>query len=501
MPRRLFVPLMIAVMILSLRGGPEVQADEPVVRILLFHSVTCPHCRDILENYLPGVHDKYGAQIEIHLFELSQSEDNYRLLLALEKEHGISEEDAGIPMIFIGDQYLMGSNVIQAKLEPLIDRYLAQGVVELPYLEQGLSGDTVTTTELPIHLAYFLKGGCQECARATLNLGYLTSLYPQLVITEFHIEESSALSEWLGERYGVPEEKRLTTPMVFVGEHFLVGDDVSVDKLQAVLEQYVTAGVGPTWEDFDADQAEASILERFKSFGVLTVMGAGLLDGLNPCAFATIVFFVSYLAFLERKGREILAVGAAFALGVFLTYLLVGVGLLKVLERLPLLTMLGSWVYGLTAVLCLTLAIFSILDYRKARRGKAKDMTLRIPLRLRRRINSIIRQGAQAQALAPVAFVTGFAVSIIELACTGQVYLPTIIFVMGVPEMQVRALLYLLLYNLVFILPLIVVFMLAFFGTTSEQLGRLVSRHTATVKLITSGLFLVLTGWLIYTLV
>ena len=191
--------------------------------------------------------------------------------------------------------------------------------------------------------------------------------------------------------------------------------------------------------------------------------------------------------------------GAAFALGVFLTYLLVGVGLLKVLERLPFVTVLGRWVYGLTAVLCLGLAVFSFLDYRKARRGRARDMTLRIPLALRQRINSIIRQGARARAFVPVAFVTGFAVSLIELACTGQVYLPTIIFVMGVPEMRVRAFFYLLLYNLLFILPLVVVFGLAFFGTTSEQLARFIHRHTATVKLTTSGLFLFLAGWLIYT--
>jgi hypothetical protein len=299
----------------------------------------------------------------------------------------------------------------------------------------------------------------------------------------------------------VPEEKRLATPMPFVGEDYLLGGDVSVEKLQAVLERYVATGAEPSWEDFDAGQAEASILERFKSFGLLTVVGAGLVDSLNPCAFATIVFFFSYLAFLKRKGREILTVGAAFALCVFLTYLLVGVGLLEVLERLPLLTVLGRWVYGLTAALCLGLAVFSFLDYRKARRGQAQDMTLRIPLALRRRINSIIRQGAWARAFVPVAFVTGFAASIVEMACTGQVYLPTIIFVMGVPEMRVRAFFYLLLHNLVFILPLVVVFGLAFFGTTSEQLRRFIHWHAATVKPTTSGLFLILAGWLIYALI
>jgi cytochrome c biogenesis protein CcdA len=354
-----------------------------------------------------------------------------------------------------------------------------------------------------IHLAYFSKVGCSVCARVNDYLETVQGLYPQLLITEFPIEEeeSKALSEWLGQRYGVPEEKRLSTPTVFVGEDYLVGrDEVVVEKLRAVLDKYVSSGAEATWKDFDPERSGRTIVERFRSFGTLTVVGAGLLDGLNPCAFATIVFFISYLAFMGRKGREVLAVGAAFALGVFLTYLLVGLGMLKVLEQLPFLTTLGRWLYGVTALFCLALAVFTFWDYRKARRGDHRAMTLRIPLRLRKRINRVIREGAQARAFVPVALATGFVVSIIELACTGQVYLPTIIFVMGVPEMQGRALLYLLLYNLAFILPLVVVFGLAYFGTTSEQLGMFINRRTATIKLGTALLFLVLAGWLLVTL-
>jgi hypothetical protein len=273
-----------------------------------------------------------------------------------------------------------------------------------------------------------------------------------------------------------------------------------LENLQAVLDKYVSSGAEAIWKDFDPERSGMSIIERFRSFGTLTVGGAGLLDGLNPCAFATIVFFISYLAFLGRKGPEILAVGAAFALGVFLTYLLVGLGMLRVLEELPFLTTLGRWVYGATAFFCLALTVFSFLDYRKARRGDPQAMTLRIPLMLRRRINRVIREGAQARAFVPVALATGFVVSIIELACTGQVYLPTIIFVMRVPEMQGKAFLYLLLYNLAFILPLVVVFGLAYFGTTSEQLGMFINRRTATIKLGTALLFLVLASWLFVTL-
>lgn len=377
-------------------------------------------------------------------------------------------------------------------------------LARIPASAQPALNATLLPTPSPIgpviHMAYFSKAGCPVCAKVNEYLEEMQDLYPQLIITEFPIEEeeSKVLSEWLGQRYGVPEEKRLSTPAVFVGQDYLVGRDrVTVENMRTVLDKYVDSGAEASWRDFDPDQPAMDIIKRFRSFGVLTVVGAGLVDGLNPCAFATIVFFISYLAFLGRKGREILAVGAAFALGVFITYLLVGMGLLRVLERLTFLTALSRWVYGLTALFCLFLAIFSFLDYRRARRGEFQDMTLRIPQRLRRQINRVIRGGAQMRAFVPIAFVTGFIVSIIELACTGQVYLPTIIFVMGMPDMQGQAFLYLLLYNLAFILPLVVVFGLTYFGTTSEQLGIFIGRRTATIKLGTALLFLVLTGWLL----
>ena len=38
---------------------------------------------------------------------------------------------------------------------------------------------------------------------------------------------------------------------------------------------------------------QASV-ERFLSFGLFTVLGAGLIDGINPCAFTVLVFFISF---------------------------------------------------------------------------------------------------------------------------------------------------------------------------------------------------------------
>jgi len=80
------------------------------------------------------------------------------------------------------------------------------------------------------------------------------------------------------------------------------------------------------------------------------------------------------------------------------------------------------------------------------------------------------------------------------------VYLPTLIFVMGVPSLRVRAFIYLLVYNLLFILPLMVIFLLVFYGTTSKQLTHFLQARAATIKLAMAGLFLVLAAWLFYTL-
>ncbi len=495
------------------------------VHIMLFFSPTCPHCEHIRADVMPKIYEKYGEKVVVREFDVTNPY-YFALELAIEEKAGMPENQRGyIPLVIIGRYLLPDANVIESSLEDLIEEYLAQGGAPWPidpmYFEppQGtitpaapFAAGTPQATGTPapagsagkaIHMAYFVKAGCQECDRATYEINYLKSKYPYLEVSLFDINEYAALNEWLCTKYNVPERYRLTAPAIFVGEDYLVGNDVSTAKIEALIQKYQATGADVTWQNWEQESpnARSRIIERFKSFGVLTVAAAGLIDGLNPCAFATLVFFISYLAFVGRKGREILMVGASFALGVFLTYLLVGVGLYQVLTRLPFLTTLGKWVYGITAALCLFLAVLSFLDYLQARRGRPEEMKLRLPLQLRRRINQVIRESASAQAVAGVAFVTGFVISLIELACTGQVYLPTILFVMGVPEMRAQAFVYLLLYNLLFITPLIVVFVLAYLGTTSEQLGRFVNTQTARIKLATALLFVVLGAWLITLLV
>ncbi|NIM24473.1 MAG: hypothetical protein GTO55_09455 [Armatimonadetes bacterium] len=97
------------------------------------------------------------------------------------------------------------------------------------------------------------------------------------------------------------------------------------------------------------------------------------------------------------------------------------------------------------------------------------------------------------------AFAAGLIVSILELACTGQVYLPTITFVTSQEGLRSRGLFFLGLYNLMFILPLVASFLLAYGGTTSDRLARISKENIATVKLGTAVFFIALGCFLVFS--
>ena len=67
---------------------------------------------------------------------------------------------------------------------------------------------------------------------------------------------------------------------------------------------------------------------------------------------------------------------------------------------------------------------------------------------------------------------------------------------MTLPQLRTHALFNLLLYNIMFIIPLVGVFVSTFFGVTSEKMAFISKEHTGQVKLLTAVLFLALAGLL-----
>jgi len=123
-------------------------------------------------------------------------------------------------------------------------------------------------------------------------------------------------------------------------------------------------------------------------------------------------------------------------------------------------------------------------------------MTLQLPGSVRRQIHGTIRTGARASRFVIAAFFVGIVVSFLGLACTGQVYLPTIQYMLRAGRSS--ALGQLAIYNVAFVIPLAIVFALSWAGIRSEAFLRFQKRHTATVKVLMGLFFLLLAAFMIF---
>jgi cytochrome c biogenesis protein CcdA len=124
-------------------------------------------------------------------------------------------------------------------------------------------------------------------------------------------------------------------------------------------------------------------------------------------------------------------------------------------------------------------------------------MVLQLPASFKKRIHASIRTRVRVAALAGSSLVLGFLVSVFEFACTGQVYLPFLGYLARMRR-QVDAVGLLALYNLCFILPLLVVFGASYLGVGSERITTMFRAHMGKVKI---GLAVVFVGLAVFTLV
>ena len=359
---------------------------------------------------------------------------------------------------------------------------------------------TVAGTKTNVSIVYYYTEGCSECQAVDEMLESLTTKYSFTIVRKYDAldVQGSRVRASLDDQYGVADEQRGTAPTIFVGRTALVREKAIRAGLEDALAK--TDAGGNVWLAsalVTADKGGSSAENAFKTFSVLTVIGAGLLDGVNPCAFATLIFFISYLIMRSKKKRDILLVGAAFGAGVFLAYFLAGLGLYKYVAQAKWFFAIARWFYLTIGLFALVIAALSFRDAHRVRRGKLEDMSLQLSQRQKNAIHGLIRKTANTGFLATSAFVVAFPVSLFEFLCTGQTYLPTIVLIYSQSALRARATLLLVVYNLLFILPLLVITFVAWLGTTSEKMTGWLTRNVVVVKIATAVLFLLIAGFLL----
>ncbi len=437
-----------------------------------------------------------------------------RLDLEIESEGGVSSyewQSVSLDEKYEGDSFIkklvlkMPSAKKQESERPVA---ITKKVIQekKPILTEA---DNMLAHDKPLRVLVFYAVGCRSCMEVERDVfpGIEEKYGDKIAIEKYDIGISRNYSQMvrLEKLYGVEGGY---VPEIIVSKYVLMGKEKIKAGLDKVIEKALSEPINLSTgslakEDVAAYQApsmaESLILSRFESFSAYTVGMAGFLDGINPCAFTTIVFFISFLAFVGYRKREMIMAGSFFTIAVFIAYFLIGLGIFKFLRSMSAFNYAALAINIIIGSLAFILGILSVADYFKFRKTKdVKTSMLQLPQSIKNRIHSIIGEDFRKDKksgrktlikIAWIAFSAGFMVSILESICTGQVYLPTIAYVLRMSDKHISALTYLLVYNLAFITPLIIVFILGLFGATSNTFSKFMQKHFGFFKLSTAALF------------
>jgi cytochrome c biogenesis protein CcdA len=302
-------------------------------------------------------------------------------------------------------------------------------------------------------------------------------------------------------------------PVLVIGNNYYMGASEIEENLEPEILYYLDTGSYRSRTELPASASARH--EGIRTAGppssgtalrTLPVFIAGAADGINPCAFATMLFFLSFLTLRRRRRREVLTAGFVFIAAVFVTYFGIGFGLFRGIRAASGFGSLSTALRILVTMVTSLFAALSIRDYIMMKRGRANDAVLKLPAVLTARIHRVVRAGVGggsagddsddrrtgAVVLGGI-FLTGVFVSVLELACTGQVYFPTIVYMVR-QEMSAGGLFLLTVYNIGFILPLVAIFLLITFGTGSDRIARAFREKGAAAKLVLAGVFVLLTA-------
>lgn len=356
---------------------------------------------------------------------------------------------------------------------------------------------------------FFVSASCHLCHE--VRTGVIQPLQEKyagrvdFIFRDISDTENLTLLLALKEQFGLPEDA--TVPIVSLGSTVLVGKAKIGESLPGLIEVELGRAKGFALKPREG----ADPVRHFFTFTPLAILAAGLIDGINPCAFTVIVFFMSFLALQGFGRRQLLVIGLAFIVSVFLTYVMLGLGIFGFLYAAS-----GFWVVRKLAtvgvgIVSMALGVFAVYDIiLYARTKDTRGMSLQLPPAVKARIQKVIARrhrktgspapgaGSGVGSLVATAFVTGFLVSLLEAVCTGQMYLPTISFVLKTTAVKARALAYLLLYNAMFVVPLFIIFLCALLGATSGDFARFMKKHMLTVKVLMAFLFFGLGAFLIW---
>ena len=208
-------------------------------------------------------------------------------------------------------------------------------------------------------------------------------------------------------------------------------------------------------------------------------------DSINPCAFSILFLTIAFLLSLGKDRKFILMAGGAYIFGIALVYTLIGIGILQVLSVFAIpnfMTKIGASILIIYSLIAITNEFFSNFPIK-----------LKIPESSYTIIGKIIHRGS-----IPASLILGIVVGMFEFPCTGGPYL----FVLSLIHDQKTfwsGFGYLIVYNIIFVTPLMVILILGASRIALEKIDKLRKLETKKARIILNTILLIIGVLLLFT--
>ncbi len=325
-----------------------------------------------------------------------------------------------------------------------------------------------------IDLVLFYGRGCPHCAAMRAFLQTMQGKYPQLRVREYEVYFDIGNDRPFERMAAAYRFEIQGVPTAFLGKQVFGG---YADDMQPTIERAIRDCIAQECESPLARLSGVTVNVRPLTFSAV-LLGAAV-DAINPCAFAVLIILIT--AVLGTGGRRrALYAGLAFSLSIFVSYYMMGVGIYSAVEAAGV----SRALYVAVAVLAILIGLFNLKDYL----WYGKWFVMDVPLSWRPMLKKLI----QGVTSVPGAFFAGLAVSLFLLPCTSGPYV-VILGLLAKTETRVSAMLWLVIYNVVFVAPMIAITAAVYFGlTTAEKAEAWRTGHLQTLHLVAGTIIFLL---------
>ena len=352
-----------------------------------------------------------------------------------------------------------------------------------------------------VDIYYFYSTTCSSCEKTSKYIDKLEKEYSNIEIKKYNIyqgKNEKYLKKYCQE-YSVDKESFGMVPIVFIRDKYLLDYKDIYEK----LERYIQSNNNIPTKVISYKVVENNDeIVGWKSLNIIKVMLAALINGINPCSISMLLFL---LILLNNKSKSLLKMGLGFCAGKVISTFLIGSILYKLLKYLSGYVIIEV-VNIIFICLFLFLAVLNLYDFVVIRNHEYGKIKAQLPTGFRKFNHGIMKNTVNrffnSKWIILSCVILGAVVAFTEFLCSGQIYLSTIVAIIHSNEgSTVQGLVYLLIYCLVCILPLVFIIFLMSKGIKEIEVSTFFTEHLDKIKLIYAVVFLIVAIYMIVQMV